>query len=288
MTQKSYFWDGTVTGDAADAPYDTDEFNSIFIGLLLTANRALEGVIPSYHSSYSGLLHVTASGTTANVATGAALVDGTLLINSATVGFACGVANNYYTIVARKSWASQTVRLALLGPSAVTYPSVTQTVGVTWEIEIARVFNNAGTLEITDTAYHLALNPVVHRQGGNADSWWHSGTNNYTYRMGGIVFQFGSIEWTGGAASSGSLTVNVPDPYPEDSVNFTYDTFLLPFVNCINDVPYGAVGDINVISGGGAPDHSSFYIEWKSIGGNNYTSLHFSWMTVGQRRLQID
>lgn len=288
MAEQSFFWDGTAIGDATLAPYDDGEFCGIFTGLLLNTNRQNDGIIDTEHPSYSGYLVLTKTGTTVHVATGAALVDGSLYTNSAQVNFACGVANNYYTIVIRKSWAAQTIRLALLGPNAVAPPAVTQVDGVTWEIAIGTIFNNAGTLERTEVDYQLGINPLMYRLGGSAIDFWNPGANAYQHRFGDLMFQFGSAEWVGGAANNGSLTVNFSQSYPSDQTpSATYERNFMVFVNCVDDVPYGAIGDISCVSGGGAPAGTDFRIEWRSIGGNNYTQLNFCWLAVGPRRLRI-
>lgn len=150
MTEKSYYWGGTITGDASLAPYDDDEFSDNW-NFLLAYDRVTQGVISTARSSYTGFLNVTnPAGTTVRVATGAALVDGKLYTNDANIDFSAATANQYYTVVLRKSWSGQTVRAALLGPQVGSPPSVTQTDGTTWEISLATVYNNAGTLEITD------------------------------------------------------------------------------------------------------------------------------------------
>lgn len=161
MAQTSWYWDGLVTGDATLSPYSADEFMDIF-RKLFQRDRTLEGVLPDY----LGELTVTnPAGTTIRVSDGGALVDGTYYDNTANVDnsvVAPGSGSNFYTVVLRKGWAAQTVRVALLGPDAGSPPAVTQTDGVTWEISIATVEITSGSvITITDTRNYLHFNTEV-------------------------------------------------------------------------------------------------------------------------------
>jgi len=150
MTQLSYYWGGTTVGDATLAPYDDDEFTDNYMRLF-TGNRATEGVL--LRANY---LEVTSpAAATVRVASGVAVVDGKLFVNTSFVDNAIvapGAGSNYYTVVLQKSWAAQTVRIALLGPDPGAPPAVTQNDGITWEISIATVrITNAGVITVTDT-----------------------------------------------------------------------------------------------------------------------------------------
>jgi len=152
--ESSEYWSGTTVGDATLAPYDDDEFSDNW-ALLHTYDRTTQGVINTANPTYSSMLACTnPSGTTIRVANGAALVDGKIYKNTANVDFsvtAPGAGTNYYTIVLRKSFAAQTVRLVLLGPDAVSFPTVTQNDGTTWEIALWTVsITNASVITITD------------------------------------------------------------------------------------------------------------------------------------------
>lgn len=48
MTEKSYLWDGTVTGDASLAPYNAQEFNIWMFSTFLSNNLTEGYVIPGY------------------------------------------------------------------------------------------------------------------------------------------------------------------------------------------------------------------------------------------------
>lgn len=174
----SMYWSGTTVGDATLAPYDDDEFSDNW-SLLHTYDRTTQGVIDTGNSTYSSMLACTnPAGTTIRVANGAALVDGKLYKNTANVDFsvtAPGAGTNYYTIVLQKDFVAQTVRLAMLGPDAVAFPTVTQTDGTIWEIEIWQItITNVGAITISDVreCIHLLIqsadNAIQRTFDGNA------------------------------------------------------------------------------------------------------------------------
>jgi len=151
MTERSYFWGGTVTGDATLAPYDDDEFSDIW-RKLFTTDRSIEGILRGFLNE----LEVSnPAGVTIRVKTGAAMVDGKFYETTAVVDNVVvvpGAGSNYYTIVLRKDWALQTVRVAVLGPDVGAPPVVTQNDGITWEISLATVqVASGGAITITDT-----------------------------------------------------------------------------------------------------------------------------------------
>lgn len=198
MTERSYPWGGTTTGDATLAPYDDDEWSDIW-RKLYTMDRTVQGVILDYANE---LVVTNPAGTTIRMATGAALVDGKFYENDANIDFAGvapGAGSNYYTLVLRKSFAGQTVRAVLLGPSPIAPPAVTQVDGTTWEISIATIeITNLGVVTITPT-YENAITPlsdkriVYARQGGDPDHWGDYGSTDYypreTLKQGGVYAQ---------------------------------------------------------------------------------------------------
>jgi hypothetical protein len=143
MAELSYYWNGTVTGDANQAAYSDDEFSDVF-AYLFTYDRTLEGVLFTNHSGFPGLLQVTnPAGTTIRVATGVAMVDGKVYTNSANVDLSTS-GDGGYSVVLRKDFAAQTVR------AAIRATGVTQTDGATWEIKLADVTVSGGVHTITD------------------------------------------------------------------------------------------------------------------------------------------
>lgn len=158
MAESSAFWTGTSPGDAG--AYSADTFNHVW-EMLLHANRANSGpIIDSNLAAMLGL-RVQATGpasTNVEVVAGAAMVDGSFYENTTTVTIpipANGLANpRIDTVVLRKDWVLQTIRLALLSgtPAASPVPpTLTQTPGVMWEIPLADIACASGFVTITNT-----------------------------------------------------------------------------------------------------------------------------------------
>lgn len=162
MTEYSAPWGGTTTGDAAvSAPYQ-DDFWSDMWSLLFTYRRTRQGVIRTSRTGYTSELAITnPSGNTIRVANGAAVVGGKVYQNTAnvdnTITTPAAPDTNYYTFVLRKSFANQTVRVAVVGPSTVTYPALTQTDGTTWEIPLAyvNIVHTTGVITIVDAREYV-------------------------------------------------------------------------------------------------------------------------------------
>lgn len=151
MTEKSWFWGGTTPGDAADAPYDNDEWSDLWRKLFMT-DRTTQGKLEGYENE---LLVSNPSGNNIRVATGAALVDGKVYETDANVDNTIStpaVSTRIDRIVLQKSWSAQTIRVAVLtGVEGGGVPTVTQTDGVTWEIPLAQVSITTGAvITITD------------------------------------------------------------------------------------------------------------------------------------------
>jgi hypothetical protein len=114
-------------------------FSDVF-NMLMTRDRTVHGVLPSNMTGYTGNLAVTANASTATVATGIAMVDGKVYASNASVSLSFS-GDGSWSVVLRKSWASQTVRAALVSTA-----SVTQTDGVTWDVELARIVRTGGAI----------------------------------------------------------------------------------------------------------------------------------------------
>jgi hypothetical protein len=155
MTESSTFWAGSTTGDKG--PYSDDTFSD-FICSIMQSDRTTQSVIKG---ALSELAITNPSGTTIRVASGKALVDGKAYTNTANVDFsisAPATGTYYYTLALRKSFALQTVRLVILGPSASAYPTATQIDGTTWEVIIAKItINSASAIVITDQRAYCSI-----------------------------------------------------------------------------------------------------------------------------------
>lgn len=76
MTERSYLWDGTVTGDASLAPYSAEEFLKYFT---LTRSDNNAGVIPGYLGSLAPAF-AGDNLSAVYIKAGAAIVDGRLYV----------------------------------------------------------------------------------------------------------------------------------------------------------------------------------------------------------------
>ena len=160
MAQSSRFWGGSVTGDAG--PYSNDQFN--FVPYTLFGGSTY--VNAGYSVGYLNELAVTTpSANTLSIASGVAMVGGIWYANTSVVSQAVANAGSgetrIDTVCLKASWALQTVRIALhagiSAPSPVT-PTLTQTLGVTYEIPLAQAtINSAGVITLTDARVKLAL-----------------------------------------------------------------------------------------------------------------------------------
>lgn len=152
MTEKSFYWSNIAIGDGVYSTYDDDEFSDIWRKMFMR-DRTTQGYIERYENE----LRVSEpAGGTIRVATGAALVDGKFYETDAnvdTVVPAPAVSTRYDRVVLRKSWANQTVRVAIVQgvEGAGVPPAVTQTDGVTWEISLATYsITTLSVITITD------------------------------------------------------------------------------------------------------------------------------------------
>jgi hypothetical protein len=139
MTQEeSFYWPGKTLGDATLAPYSASEWTNIW-RKMHQADRTTQSVIAGHLNE---MLVTNPAGSTIRVASGAALVDGTFYENTANVDFTVSTPASdyyYYRVIIRKNPTLQTTRLALIGPNASTYPSVSQVDSGLWEVSIARI-----------------------------------------------------------------------------------------------------------------------------------------------------
>lgn len=159
MTEFSQFWQGTTPGDAG--AYSSDQFSTMMQNIMGDANNGDSGPLTGTGTEPDPGLTVQQRGAGANmsvdVTAGAALVDGTFYTNSATVNLV--VTSNSSgnprvdTVILRKTWATQTVRLVVkVGTPAgsPTPPAMTQTPGTTWEIPLYDIAVANGALSITN------------------------------------------------------------------------------------------------------------------------------------------
>lgn len=154
MTENSRFWDGTTVGDATEAPYNApDEFAAVLRSLNgANANTSRSGVC----RGELNLLACTGAASPISVNTGRAFVHGSWYESDASVSFNIATPpatqSRIDTLVLRKTWSTQQVRLAVLtGTNAVvpSAPTLTQdaTVLKIWEFPLYDIYiNSAGVI----------------------------------------------------------------------------------------------------------------------------------------------
>lgn len=149
MTEYSWFWGGTVTGDAAQAtygaPYTDASFSEAFSDALLTDPTTM-GVVYRTDSPYSGNLAVSApGGAIARVAAGKAIVNGRIYRNTANKDITVSGGDGTYYIILQSDIAGQVIR-ATYGVSPVMVQNANY-----WEILLATVVKSGGVITgVTD------------------------------------------------------------------------------------------------------------------------------------------
>lgn len=154
MTENSRFWDGTTVGDATEAPYNApDEFAAVLRSINgANANTSRSGVC----RGELNLLACTGAASPISVNTGRAFVHGSWYESDAVTSFNIAspppTQSRIDTLVLRKTWSTQQVRLAVLtGTNAVvpSAPTITQDATVTkiWEFPLYDIYiNSAGVI----------------------------------------------------------------------------------------------------------------------------------------------
>jgi len=102
MTERSWFWEGIVTGDATLAPYTSDELTDVYrlIGEFSRNRPHLLSVIGGAED-----LTVSFSGTRIIVSPGYLKIDGKIFNLKNIITFDCNIAG-YYRLVLRKRFTS--------------------------------------------------------------------------------------------------------------------------------------------------------------------------------------
>lgn len=215
MSESSGFWTtGGATGDQV-AGYTQAHWSTA--AEIMSSCTWYEGVSPSY---LSRLLATAVAANTVRISAGGALVDGKWYQSTANVDVnipsAVGGGNTRIDrIVARASWAGFTVRITRIAGTddpAPVAPAITQTSGTTYDIPICQVLvDTAGSCTVTDE--RTFASNFSRRLGGSATEWAATGTTSY--RIGIMQACVGSSEWTGVAATSGSLVITLPITYSD-------------------------------------------------------------------------
>lgn len=214
MAETSRFWNGTTVGDAATAPYDADlEFSKVLMSLCGAA-----GVATNLSAVFRGELNelaVTGAVTPVSVASGRSIVWGTWYENDAATTIAIptpGALTRIDRIVARKSWAAQTVRLVrIAGTEGGAAPALVQVLGTTWDEPIAQVsITTGGVITITDQRAFVGGSSLPPPTGTNSVLISNGGVASWasTFTIGGIVTIDGSLNVGTNAGASMRINVN--------------------------------------------------------------------------------
>lgn len=171
MTERSFPWDGLVTGDATLSPYDAATEFATWLRLVggSAARTTNKGGV--YFGENNGLAPASVGTSPVTIDTGAAIVYGTIYENTASVNVAIPTpagSTRIDLIVLRKSWASQTVRITrIAGTEGNPAPPMIQTAALTWDVPLASVsITTGGVITITDQReYGVAVGSTTNPTG---------------------------------------------------------------------------------------------------------------------------
>lgn len=160
MAELSYYWDGTATGDAAEAPYEPAIYHANWKTLFTKSDD--EGYIDDYLNE----LLPTVAGQQVVVASGAALVNGWYYENTDSISFTIETPSSnprIDRIVVRLSTIGQIARLTkIVGTEAAvpTAPALTQSATI-WDIPVAQAYiTTAGVVSGTDER-EMCKSPIM-------------------------------------------------------------------------------------------------------------------------------
>lgn len=174
MTELSRVWDGTLTGDATDAPYDSSDFSEVL--QTLAAAEAIPTNKSGVFRGVDNILGYTIGANKVTINTGKALVAGRWYRNTAAKDLTIGDASigRRDRVVLRRSTAAQTVRLTVISGidnGSGTAPAMTQDAS-TWD-EPLYIFNKAPGVGaaitlITDNREYIPRHGDVSGEGSAA------------------------------------------------------------------------------------------------------------------------
>jgi len=226
MAQRSRFWDGTTIGDATVAPYDAGtEFSEVMTAVAgLTSDPNKGGVVSTISVSMF-------TATTLRIGAFEALVYGAWYQNDANIDITVptpAAATRIDTVVLRKNWAAQTVRVFVInGTEGGSAPALVQTPGVTWDVPIATLSTTTGGVTTitpnsarADFWYRTApgiiktdnsaiiqtpfqVNPLTTRSVGVTDAEMVTFDSNEILKYSAAYFE--DISWTAANPSRGTM-----------------------------------------------------------------------------------
>ena len=164
MTENSYPWPDNATGDGTT--YTDDQWSDLWNAAWALDRATMAPIVGRQNE-------LVVAGTTSplSVDTGEAFVDGKYYTNTASVSVTVptpsGGNSRIDLIVLQKGWTAQTVRIVRIAGTEApspSRPSLTQTDGVTWEVEIAEAtITDAGVITVVDKrVFSYAATSLLH------------------------------------------------------------------------------------------------------------------------------
>lgn len=211
MVQRSRFWDGAATGDAIEAPYDASTETSEVLASL-SGSRYNTHVGGVWHDETSALSATTPAANVVRIGNGRAQVYGTWYNNDANVDIAIPnptTATRIDTIVLRKSWSAQTVRLTrLAGVDGGAAPALTQIVGTTWDVPLWNVsINTSGVITLTDRRSFISLSATSDSVGNFTPTAGIRASSGSSYDIGSASAVWSQV-WANYISNPNSIRVN--------------------------------------------------------------------------------
>jgi hypothetical protein len=161
MTERSYYWQALVTGDATLAPYEDFTYANNWQKLFTREDN--QGVLRDYLNE----LVVGGVSGGASVNTGFAIVNGWVYENTTSVTKTISTPSSnprIDVVVARMTFVDTEIRIFVIEGTEAgspTAPSLIQNNNVVWDIPLAEVLiDTAGTITITDTR-EFATTPLA-------------------------------------------------------------------------------------------------------------------------------
>lgn len=284
MTQTSFPWDGIALGDAVLAPY-TASFVSDIFETMFTINPRYQGIVST--PELPGVIGT--SPTSVTVEPCIIMVKGRLYRNPGTtlnVVVPPSGQRNYYTIVARLTYASKTVRIVLLGPSA-TEPPAPSNNDYYYDVILAKIacdttlsyliyapystlIMTGPTNKITIGGHGRAL--IRQHQGGDANQWATAGASGHDVSSNQARCMFGSIRWNG-YATNGTVAVTFPQAFSGTPV-------VLASWNCGPNETYEYTGrTVFVHTQSVSTTGATFY--WNTSPAAYATTIGIHWVAIG-------
>ncbi len=259
MTEKSYFWDGTVRGDAKYAPYDIEAFTGILDKLTsVESGYVIPGLLNNLAITGTGTLSVF-------VETGAAIVRGYYYVGGQ-VALTSTINNTEYPridrIVLRLDYSTNTITPAILSGTPATLPNPPECrdiPGYIYEVPLGMYRIGAGANGFADTA-------VIDER-----KFYNTAQHSYTYPLQNIMpnSEFIGISGLGTTAPdmwtlSNSAVISLTTKFDQmargvgivisgaqnDGMNITLDTGTISTMHTLSTLVHVTSGTCSINFGG--------------------------------------